>query len=82
MNVITMSEVIRAQTLDELWHEASQLGGIRIWQYEIDQGYEVTIAFKRRTGTKIEAKGNDTNIVFALAKAINEARELGAGEPG
>jgi len=70
-----------AESLDQLWHEAASLGSVRVWQSEHDRNIEVTITFKRRSGTKIEAKGNDQNIAFAMGKAINEAREMGAGEP-
>lgn len=70
----------RAQTLDELWHEAAQLGGVRIWQYKRDHQVEVTITFERKSGTKIEAVGKNSNVAFALANAINEARDMGAGE--
>jgi hypothetical protein len=69
----------RAQSLDQLWHEAATLGGVRVWQYEVGSTIEVTITFTRRSGTKVEAKGKNTNIAFAIASAINEAREMGAG---
>lgn len=68
-------------TLDQLWHEAAQLGGVRLWMYGRGHDVEATIEFKLRSGTKIEAKGRHTSVHVALAKAIDEARSLGAGTP-
>lgn len=73
------AEAVCSQTLDQLWQEAASLGGVRLWQYAIGHDIEVTIVFTRRSGTKVEAKGRNTNVAFALADAINEAREMGAG---
>ena len=73
-------EVIRAESLDQLWHEAEQLGTVKVdsgWRK--DDGYTVTIRFERKSGTTINAVGKNTKIAFALAAAINEAREMGAG---
>lgn len=70
---------IQAETLDQLFHEAAQLGGIRVFQYGRGDEYKVEITFTRRSGTKIEAVHKNTNLAFALAGAINEAREMGAG---
>jgi hypothetical protein len=73
-------EAIPAQSLDQLWREAEQLGRVEVdstWS----SAYKVQIRFKRRGGTTIWATGEDTNIAFALAKAINEALDLGAGTP-
>jgi len=71
---------VPSESLDQLWHEAASLGWVRVWTNEYNRNVEVTITFTRRSGTKVEAKGNDQNIAFAMAKAINEAREMGAGE--
>lgn len=72
-------EAAPANTLDHLWHEATTLGSVRIWQYEHTKSIEAKIVFERRSGTKVEAVGKNTNVAFALAAAINEAREMGAG---
>lgn len=70
------------QTLDQLWREAEQLGRIKVdsstWSRE--QPYEVEIVFTRRSGTRVHAKARHMSINCALADAINEAREMGAGE--
>ncbi|MCB1889082.1 MAG: hypothetical protein KDH20_15855 [Rhodocyclaceae bacterium] len=68
----------RQQTLDQLWHEAEQLGEVSVdrnWRGK----YKVEIRFERKSGTTIYARGEDPVIAFALANAINEAREMGAG---
>jgi outer membrane receptor for monomeric catechols len=72
-------EAAQSQTLDQLWHEAEQLGTIEVDRMWSQKGYTVSIRFTRKTGTTIIAKGQNTNIAFALADAINEAREMGAG---
>jgi hypothetical protein len=68
-----------AQSLDQLWHEAAQLGQIAVDMDYKGTTYDVTIKFARKSGTRIYAKGQNTNIAFAVAAAINEAREMGAG---
>lgn len=70
---------IREQTLDELWQEAAGLGALRVWQYESNDEYQVTIKWKRRSGSEIEAKGKASEIGIAISNAIIEARDLGAG---
>ena len=72
-------EATRAQTLDELWHEAEQLGRVEADHAVFEKEYRVRIMFTRRSGTTVWAEGKDRNIAFALAKAINEARDMGAG---
>lgn len=74
-----ISRITRAQTLDELWHEAEQLGRVSVDKSWGKNAYEVVVRFETRGGSSVSAKGTDTNIAFAVAKAINEARELGAG---
>lgn len=70
---------IKPESLDQLWHEAEQLGSVTVDKVFLGNGaYEVTISFARKTGTQIRAKGQDMLIAFALSKAINEAREMGA----
>lgn len=73
-------EAVPAYSLDQLWHEAEQLGKVEVDHAICSSAYRVQIRFERRSGTKIWAQGEDTNIAFAMAKAINEAREMGAGE--
>lgn len=68
----------RAQTLDELWHEAEQLGKIEIDHNWGSSDYRCRIRFQRKSGTTVWAEGKDRNIAFAVAAAINEAREMGA----
>lgn len=70
---------LEPETLDQLWHEACQLGGIRVWQYSRSHSFDVTIAFTTRSGSDVEAKGSHTDVHIALSRAINEARSLGAG---
>lgn len=41
----------------------------------------VTIIGRRRN-TELEVKREHTSLLCALADAINEAREMGLGEPG
>lgn len=72
-------------TLDELWREAESLGFVRVWTRtdfrDLNRtGYDVTIIGHRRN-TKLEIKSTHTSLECALADAINEAREMGLGEP-
>lgn len=74
MNIPTT--IITAQTLDQLWHEAEQIGRVEIdndWRGT----YTASIRFERKSGTVVHAKGMNTKVQFALATAINEAREMG-----
>ena len=70
------------QTLDQLWCEAEQLGRIKVdsssWSRE--NPYQVEIVFTRRSGTRVHAKASHMSINCALADAINEAIEMGAGD--
>lgn len=81
-NIINMDVRGGVQTLDMLWSEAASLGHIKIDSagWSMDGEYEVQITFKRKSGTRIHAAGKSRSIHCALADAINEARELGAGE--
>jgi len=72
-------EALPAQTLDQLWHEAEQLGRVSIEPKTFSDAYRARIRFDRKSGSTIWAEGIDMNAAFALAKAINEARDLGAG---
>lgn len=70
------------ETLDQLWHEAEQLGMVEIdceWNKRL---YTAQIMFVRKSGTRIIAKGVSSDIYQALATVINEAREMGAGQNG
>jgi hypothetical protein len=83
MNLIIAEPVTlqadRAQALDQLWHEAEQLGVVEVDNSWRGGAYEVKIRFSRKSGTTITAVGKSNKIAFALADAINEAREMGAG---
>lgn len=72
-------EAAPSESLDRMWHEAEQLGLIEVDRPIFKSCYRVTIRFERRSGTSVRAVGEDQNIAFAMAKAINEAREMGAG---
>jgi hypothetical protein len=69
-------EAVKSQSLDELWHEAEQLGDIKAEKWR--GSYDVQIAFTKKSGTRIYAAGKNSKIEFALADAINEARDMGA----
>ena len=75
----TVPHVVRAESLDELWLEAEQLGVVTVDNGWRGSAYEVKIRFSRTSGTSITAVGKSDNIAFAMAKAINEAREMGGG---
>ncbi len=80
MKLMTIIEATPAQSLDQLWHEAEQLGEVEVRRgWSTDPKYEVHIDFRRKSGTRISARGKDHMIAVAVAKAINEAREMGAG---
>lgn len=84
MNIIPL-ETLHHETLDSLFAEAGTLGAIRVWQHT-DLGdrpkasFKVEIIFRSARGSKIEAVGNHSSLACAMADAINEARELGAGK--
>ncbi len=73
-------EATPAQSLDQLWAEAESLGRVSVDRFLSDGDYRVDINFSRRSGTTVYARGRDRGIAYALARAINEAREMGAGE--
>jgi len=76
----TTIEASPAQTLEQLWHGAEQLGIVEVDHAFCERDtYRARIRFYRKSGSMIWAEGKDQNIAFALAKAINEARDLGAG---
>jgi len=75
---VTEVRALQQHTLDELWHEAEGLGRIEVDRDYSDKVYKVEIKFNRKSGTRIIAVGSDQIIAFALANAINEAREMGA----
>lgn len=88
MNIIPAAPRItpaRLETLDDLWREAETLGFLRIWTQTnyadtAITGYKVTLIGKRRN-TKLEIERQHSSLACALADAINEAREMGLGEP-
>lgn len=76
------SVTYKAATLEELWHEAEQLGEVSVRHQSWGKGrYEAAIYFKSRHGS-IWAKGEHDVPAVALGVAINNARELGAGVSG
>ena len=80
MNQLSITPV-RRQTMDELWHEAEQLGRVSV-EADWNGVYKAQIKFNRKSGTAIWAEGKHSAALVALAMAINEAREMGAGQPG
>lgn len=76
---------LRELTLDDLWREAETLGVVRVWTYtrdiadRIKGDYKVAIIGHRKN-TKLEVERRNTSLHFAMADAINEAREMGLGE--
>jgi len=84
MNLITpIIEQLTPVSMDDMLREAMKLGSIDLKQdsWNRESSWTAEITFKRASGTRIHAKGTDTNPWFAMAKAIDEAREMGAGEP-
>lgn len=84
MNVIPI-ETLQRESLDSLFAEAGSLGWIRVWQQSDmserpKNSFEVTITFRTKRGSKVEAKAAHSSLACAVADAINEARDLGAGE--
>ena len=71
---------LHAQTMDQLFAEAESLGKVSIEANSFRDVYDAQIVFSRKSGTRIYAKGSDQSAICALANAINEAREMGAGE--
>lgn len=71
---------LREIKLDELWREAEGLGRIEVDRNWQDTSYDVEIKFSRPSGTRVIAKGAHSDICVALSRAIDEAREMGAGE--
>ncbi len=72
-------------TLDDLWAEAETLGIVRVYTKtdlydKVKRGYAVKIIGHRRN-TKMEIEKEHTSLHCAIADAINEAREMGLGEP-
>ncbi len=70
---------LREIKLDELWHEAETLGRVEVDRDWADTTYAVEIKFSRPSGTRIIAKGSHSDICVAVSRAIDEAREMGAG---
>lgn len=71
------------------WYECSvqiSLGIVRVRTKtdlydKVKRGYSVTIIGHRRS-TKMEVEKEHPSLHCAIADAINEAREMGLGEPG
>lgn len=71
---------IPAQSLDQLWQQAEQLGQVDVDHLLTGNAYRVRIRFERRSGTTVWATGQDINISNALMMAISEALEMGAAQ--
>lgn len=74
---VGMREAIE-ETLDSLWNDAETLGRVALKRGMFDGDYEAEIMFRNSSGSLIFAKGSDRDRNAALAKCINEARNLGA----
>lgn len=72
---------VQQQTLDMLWSEAERLGRVSV-ESDWSGIYKAQIRFDRKSGTTVWAGGKHSSALVALAHAINEAREMGAGTPG
>lgn len=81
INLKPIGHTLSEQTLDDLWHEAEQLGDIKV-----DRGwggakaYQVKIHFRLPSGSTVWATGEHSDIVVAMGRAIDEARRLGPVE--
>ena len=80
-NVIDITATGTVLNLDQLWAEAASLGHIKVDSagWRLDGEYEVQVTFHRSSGTRVHAMGKSRSIHCALADAIDEAREMGAG---
>lgn len=65
-------------SMDAAWKEAESLGRVKVEQDYGRTSYKAEIMFERKSGTRIHAQGNNSDALFALCEAINEAREMGA----
>ena len=76
-------DMVGVQTLEKLWTKAESLGSVTV-RRPLASGarsftgcrYEVSIAYERHSGTRIEAIGRDNSFRVALVKAIAEADAL------
>ena len=78
-------QALTPATLDDLWAEAETLGIVRVrtktdLSDKVKRGYVTTIIGHRRS-TKMEVERGHPSLHCAIADAINEAREMGLGEP-
>lgn len=64
-------------TLDILWEQACRLGEVSV-DHSILSGQYAQIAFNRKSGSRVYAKGYNSDIREAFRLAIAEAIELGA----
>lgn len=69
-------------SMDEMLKEAMSLGSVKLEQdtWNKTSPWIAEITFTRPSGTRIHAKAKNTDPWFAMADAINEAREMGAGK--
>lgn len=71
----------RPTTLDEVWREAEALGRVSV-EKSIFGKYRAQIAFDTKHGSCYAKAEHDHSALIALGLAINNARQLGAGELG
>lgn len=69
----------RRVTLEDLWNEAETLGEPQLSRESFGKRYSARIMFRSRFGLCF-AKGEDDSVHIALGKAIDNARQLGAGQ--
>lgn len=64
---------------EELVAAAREIGSIKIDQHgwgDATKPYDCEITFHNKNGSRIHAKGTDSDFFTAIAKAIEEARRL------
>ena len=85
MSPVSISPAItgRLSTLDELWAEAETLGSLDIetykeWGAGEGKAYNATLHVRLR-GNGVRISRKNRSLQCAIADAISEAREMGAG---
>lgn len=68
----------RPTTLDDTWREAETLGRVSL-EKSLFGNYRAQIAFETKHGS-CYAKAEHDSALIALGLAINNARQLGAGD--
>lgn len=80
MNLIDLKPVQaeRAQSLEELLAEASSLGWIYVSRWHNNAMWDATLKVNLPRGTEVKVEAKNTNLAFAVADCINQARSFGA----